>query len=301
MSSRILIVLCVLLLIVTSTSGAPFWVEWQAPESNLDGETVEVSNGTVRLNATIRGSVDYVEIEREYKDQQTDDRDIFRVENLKNQTIHAGTKNVTQVRVRAFGKSRGIDVTEFELIVNDATAPTLREFDTTRIDNTTIAVEGVVYDATQPHFVRFQASPGQEILNVRRLDNGRQTLGGFNIRRTSAEFERTLTIPRTQKNLTITLEDRADNTRTVTVPINKTTSVTTPTPSTTPTASTSTDTSPTTTTLTATPAATTMIGESQTSTPTSASTPSGETNPIRLGLNALLLITVIVGIGVLLR
>ena len=305
MRNRILIILCILLFAVTPALGAPFWVEWHAPESDLDGKTVQVSNGTVRLNATIRGSVDYVEIERTYKDQQTNDRDIFRVQNLRNQTIHAGTKNVTQVQVRAFGESGGIDTTKFDMTVSDTTAPTLREFEATRVDNTTVAVEGVIYDATQPHFIRIQlTSSSTRIINVRTLDGERDLRAGFDVRRTFGEFERTVTLPRSKENITVILEDRAGNTRTVTAPIDANAGARTPTPTpiSTPTPTPTTTSAPTST-PNATPAptttsVTTTVINSQTSVP--ASPPSGGMSPILLGLNGLLIVAVVLGVGILL-
>ena len=85
-----------ILMICTSPAVAQsLRVDWQQPADEIDGETITVQNGTVTLDAEVYGTIDYVEIDRRYSDDQTDDRDVFRTESLDNVTFQR-TENLSK-------------------------------------------------------------------------------------------------------------------------------------------------------------------------------------------------------------
>lgn len=284
------------ILVVCSSSGAAqsLRVDWQQPADEIDGETITVQNGTVTLDAEVYGTIDYVEIDRRYSDDQTDDRDVFRTQSLDNVTVHVGSLDNTTIDIRVLGANGSADTTTMYVEVNDEQKPTA-ELTATRVSNETVRVAGVIRDNAQPHLLRIKTPSTTKVINLRTLDAERQTLGGFDIRRESAEIETTVSVPASQQNLSIELEDRADNVRELQLPIGGETPTPTPTATPTPTETqtptpaegTTKDPTPTTTT-TQTPFTT-----NGTDVPTPAADASG-LNPVVAGLGAVLVLVVVV-------
>jgi cell division septation protein DedD len=167
----------------------------------------------------------------------------------------------------------------------------------TRLSDETVRAAGVIRDNAQPHLLRIETPSATKVINLRTLDAERQTLGGFDIRRDTAEIETTVTVPASQQNLSIELEDRADNVRELELPIGGETSTPTPTATPTPTETqTPTPAEP----PTPTPTATTTTTPTQTTTTTNGtdvSTPAADAsglNPVVAGLGAVLVLVVVV-------
>jgi hypothetical protein len=174
-------------------------VEWLNPFETPppSDEELTVDDGSIRLNATIHDSsaIEYVDIEREYSDGQTDDRDYRQVDNLHNVTVHAGTFSETTVRIRVFDTAGNVDVTEFKVEVNDETAPTA-DLNTERTNDGQIRLTGTVHDQTQPSRVAvLLPDESNPVVHSRAGDQNRQRLGGVDIARNSFEVDKTFNSP----------------------------------------------------------------------------------------------------------
>jgi hypothetical protein len=245
-------------------------VEWSHPFDNppASEEPFEVDDGSVRLNATIYhdGDIERVEIERIYSDEKTDDRDIKYTDDLQNVTVHAGTFDDTEVNVRVFDSDGNADVTEFELAVDDRTAPSA-DLETEFVGEDQIRLTGTVRDQTQPSkmtvVLREHSNP---VVTSRGIRKEREILGGVDVTRNRFEVDETFPAP-TGDSVTVRLEDRAENIKEIEVPVpNEPTETTTTTP-------TVTETTPATPTPTPTVSAVETPEQTPTTTPTT--TPSG--------------------------
>jgi len=227
---RRVIAVCVVAVLISLPASVPVVaedtadprVEWHTPFETEppDEEALSVDDGTIRLNASIyaESAIDYVEIERTYSDGQTDDRDFRQVDDLNNVTVHAGSFDDTEIRVRVFDEHGGVDVTEFEVNVEDNRAPTA-DLETERTADGKIRLTGTVRDDTQPkQMTVVLIDDGNAVVNSRGTNDERRVLGGVDVARNSFEVDVAVPEPRGD-SVTVRLEDRAGNQRDIEVPL----------------------------------------------------------------------------------
>lgn len=220
---RRVIVVVVLISLVTSSVPAAAsdpYVEWHSPFDGLPpGESLLVEDGTLRLNATIGEPVDYVEIERTYEDEQTNDRDIRRVDDLHNVTVHAGTFQDTEVRVRVFGEeSVAPDVTEFSVNVFDSTPPTV-DFDVLSAENDQVRLRGEMTDDTQPERLSIRLPDrSNPTVFARTAEGDGQNLAGIDIDKNTIRIDKTFSEP-DESTVTVRVRDRAGNEQDIEIPL----------------------------------------------------------------------------------
>jgi len=240
---RVILVLVITVLIslpampVVAEDTADPRVEWHSPfESEPpDEEALSVDDGTIRLNASIydESAIDYVEIVRSYSDEQTDDRDYRQVDDLNNVTVHAGSFDDTEIRVRVFDEHGHADVSEFIVNVDDSRAPTA-DLETERTADGKIRLTGSVRDDTQPEkMTAVLLDYSNPVVYAGGQNDETQTLGGVDIADNAFEVDTTFPKPR-GGSVTVRLEDRAGNTRDIEVPL-PSTETETPAPTATPT------------------------------------------------------------------
>jgi hypothetical protein len=208
-------------------------VEWSSPfdEPPAEDEPLDVSDGTIRLNADIYddSEIDYVEIEREYSDDRSDDRDIWQTDDLQNVTVHAGTFDETDIQVRVFDTTGRADVTEFTVNVEDGEPPTA-DLNTSRADDGTVRLTGIVRDDTQVRTLTIVRPDRSERVLKSASVRDRQKLSGVDVRRNSFEIDTTFETSETA-TVTVRVTDRAENSREIEVPVpNETTETVTATP-----------------------------------------------------------------------
>ena len=244
---RVILVLVITVLIslpasvpVVAEDTADPRVEWHNPFETEppDEEALGVSDGTIRLNASIydESAIDRVEIERIYSDGQTDDRDFRQVDDLDNVTVHAGTYDDTEIHIRVFDEHGYADITYFEVNVDDNQSPTA-DLDAERTGDGQIRLTGTVRDDTQPKKLTVVLlDHNNQVVNSRGTNDGRQVYGGVDISRNSFDVDVTVPEPRGD-SLTVRLKDRAGNPREMEVPVPSAeteTPTATPTPTPTP-------------------------------------------------------------------
>jgi|APHM01.1.fsa_nt_gi hypothetical protein len=197
-------------------------VEWHSPftDEPLSNETIQLDDGTVRLNATVDEPIERVEIDRRYTDSDgANDRDFRQVESLNNITVHAGGKDETEIMIRTFGsESPAPRITEFTVDVTDETPPNAT-LETERIDNQTVRLVGTVRDETQPQRLTIDLpAESDPVVHARGSNREQQTLGGIDIAKNSFSVSETFPAP-DSANVTVQLEDRAGNTKQLQVPL----------------------------------------------------------------------------------
>jgi len=241
---RVILVLVITVLIslpasvpVVAEDTADPRVEWHSPFETEppDEEALSVDDGTIRLNASIydESAIDYVEIVRSYSDKQTDDRDYRQVDDLNNVTVHAGSFDDTEISVRAFDEHGHVDVTNFEVNVEDNRAPTA-DLGAEQTGDGKIRLTGSVRDATQPkQMTAVLLDYSNPVVYARGQNDGTQTLGGGGVADNAFEVDTTFPEPRGD-SVTVRLEDRAGNQREIEVPL-PSAETETPTPTATPT------------------------------------------------------------------
>jgi hypothetical protein len=285
---------------VAATDASDPYVAWHSPfDGQAPTDTLTVDDGTVRLNATVRDTesgIDRVVIERVYSDDDTFSRNVQRVDDLHNQTIHAGTFSESAVVVRVFNNAGLVDRTEFSVTVNDDEAPTA-DLQAVRDDDGRIDIQGTVRDATQPETAEV-IMPDRNNPVIRFSTQEDVGDGKIDLTRTTGELNVEVADPRPEHTtVDVRVRDRAGNERDIGVPLPDPAADETATPTSTVTATSNATPEPTVTPVptAATPAATpepTAAPSTDTQTPVPTTTPSGGAGPVTVIFRFL-----IIGIG----
>jgi hypothetical protein len=276
-------------------------VNWSSPfeQRPADSDVVQVDDGTVRLNASVDEPIDYVEIQREYSDARADDRAIYRVDDLNNVTVHAGTFRQTAIRVRVFGtQSPAPDTTAFNVNVDDTEAPTVN-VDTEAVGDNSVRLYGRFTDDTQPERLTIRLpNRSNPAINANAVDNDGTNTAGIEVADNSVEFDLRFKDPGSS-TVTVRVRDRADNERDIEVPLPDPAADDTATPTATPTVTETPNATPEPTVTpvptAATPAPTptaTAAPSTDTQTPAPTTTPSGGAGPL-----AVIFRFLIIGVG----
>jgi len=239
----VLVVLAVLtpaassMAVVAADSSDPY-VQWHQPFDGFPpSDTLTVDDGTVRLNATIsddESGIDRVVIERRYRDDDTFSREVQRVDDLTNQTVHAGTFSDSDIVVRVFNNAGLVDRTEFSVNVNDNEAPT-GELRAVRDGDGRVDIRGTIRDETQPKTAEVIMPDRNNplIYFSTQADVGD---GQIDLTRTTGELNVEVANPRPRHtSIDVRVRDRAGNERDIAVPIPNASADQTPTPTATPT------------------------------------------------------------------
>lgn len=254
-------------------------IEWSSPweRGQYEGlpdtsdEPWTASDGTLDLRATIHdeSGIDRVTIERRYEatvdGRKESDRRTLRLGATEtiDETIHLGTHGTTGLTITVRDDAGNVHVGRITVDVDDTAAPTA-DLSATPAGDGMVRVRGSVSDDTQVDAVRLHAMGATKVVSPRQ--------GRLDITDNSVSIDTRVQAPPkgTDGAVTVDLEDRAGNTRTIMVPVAASTTPT-PTATTTPTPNPTATASPT---PTATPPSNLeTITPTATATPTAAATP----------------------------
>jgi len=243
-----------------------------APEGGDNEPDWTTTDGTLELDATIHdeSAIESVTIKRNYVAEvdghrERDQRTIrLGSTDTIDETIHLGTFDRTYLTITVHDAAGNVNVVRVTVDVDDTVAPS-DDLSATAIGGGMVHLEGVVTDNTQVDRIRVRTPSGTRIL--------RSQQGEIDIAKNSMEVDTRVQAPQkgTDGAVTVDLVDRAENTRTIMVPVNTSESTPTTTPTATPTP-TPTPAPPVTATRTPTPATTatptaTPVAPTETATP----------------------------------